>query len=494
MQQINGNFENVDQINGNLSEVEQINGSIESVEQISGNLSEMEQLNAEVVASRIYPAPTKLSRLEDTNIVNPTENQVLKYDGQKWVNGESGSGVNSYEDLSDKPSINGRILVGNKSSEDLGIVVPEFLGDLGDTNFLGVTEGEVLTYKNGYWRNEPAQGSDIVDNLTSTDTDKALSANQGRVLKGLVDGKGTYSKPSGGIPKTDLASAVQTTLDSVSSKANASDVYTKAQTDSKISSDISTFNTNTVQPINSALSDLEDDVDEINNRLSDFDNLYDNGLLSDNFWNGANLSLSADGMYISNGKLPKGTYKISCDNSVSGAYILYGLNSSGTWEIILNGEAYSTLNNGKSFTITKDYSKLRIYTNVSISGLNIQINSGTKKLPYTPYAMSNSAITDELSTITIYDSNNIAIEKCGNAIHVFSKELVARANLVGINVVPIGYRPRMAIRKSATIFNGSKYVLGSARIDTSGLLDVWNEDGSKNPSYTSVLFDFVYFI
>lgn len=29
----------------------------------------------------------------------------------------------------------------------------------------------------------------IVDNVTSTDTDKALSANQGKVLKGLVDAK-----------------------------------------------------------------------------------------------------------------------------------------------------------------------------------------------------------------------------------------------------------------------------------------------------------------
>lgn len=31
------------------------------------------------------------------------------------------------------------------------------------------------------------QGLDIVDNVTSTDTDKALSANQGYVLKGLID-------------------------------------------------------------------------------------------------------------------------------------------------------------------------------------------------------------------------------------------------------------------------------------------------------------------
>lgn len=71
--------------------------------------------------------------------------------------------------------------------------------------------------------------SDIVDNLTSTATNKPLSANQGRALKALIDAivvptestvsgwgftknTGTYSKPSGGIPKTDLASDVQTSL------------------------------------------------------------------------------------------------------------------------------------------------------------------------------------------------------------------------------------------------------------------------------------------
>jgi hypothetical protein len=72
--------------------------------------------------------------------------------------------------------------------------------------------------------------SDIVDNLTSTATNKPLSANQGRALKALIDAivvptestvsgwgftknTGTYSKPSGGIPKSDLASAVQTSLE-----------------------------------------------------------------------------------------------------------------------------------------------------------------------------------------------------------------------------------------------------------------------------------------
>ncbi len=40
---------------------------------------------------------------------------------------------------------------------------------------------------------------------------------QNRVVKAALDEKGTYSKPSGGIPKTDLASAVKTSLDKADS-------------------------------------------------------------------------------------------------------------------------------------------------------------------------------------------------------------------------------------------------------------------------------------
>ncbi len=67
----------------------------------------------------------------------------------------------------------------------------------------------------------------VVDNLNSDSATAALSANQGKVLKemipaavteaivsgwGFTKNTGTYSKPSGGIPKSDLASAVQTSL------------------------------------------------------------------------------------------------------------------------------------------------------------------------------------------------------------------------------------------------------------------------------------------
>lgn len=52
-------------------------------------------------------------------------------------------------------------------------------------------------------------GSITVDAALSPSSENPV---QNKVIKAALDGKGTYSKPSGGIPKTDLANAVQTSL------------------------------------------------------------------------------------------------------------------------------------------------------------------------------------------------------------------------------------------------------------------------------------------
>lgn len=52
-------------------------------------------------------------------------------------------------------------------------------------------------------------GSITVDSALSSTSENPV---QNKVIKAALDGKGTYSKPSGGIPKSDLASAVQTSL------------------------------------------------------------------------------------------------------------------------------------------------------------------------------------------------------------------------------------------------------------------------------------------
>ncbi len=62
------------------------------------------------------------------------------------------------------------------------------------------------------------QSFDVLDGAgASLTVDAALSGSstnpvQNKVVKAALDAKGSYSKPSGGIPKTDLASDVQTSL------------------------------------------------------------------------------------------------------------------------------------------------------------------------------------------------------------------------------------------------------------------------------------------
>lgn len=59
-------------------------------------------------------------------------------------------------------------------------------------------------------QNNIGSGSSItVDDALSSSSENPV---QNKVIKAALDAKGTYSKPSGGIPATDLASAVQTSL------------------------------------------------------------------------------------------------------------------------------------------------------------------------------------------------------------------------------------------------------------------------------------------
>lgn len=83
-------------------------------------------------------------------------------------------GTDDYEELNNQPSINNVTLVGNKTAAQLGL----------------------------------AAASDI-----PTVPVQSVNGQTGAVSLSAADvGAGTYSKPSGGIPKTDLASAVQTSL------------------------------------------------------------------------------------------------------------------------------------------------------------------------------------------------------------------------------------------------------------------------------------------
>lgn len=97
-----------------------------------------------------------------------------------WVNQSGGGGTSDYTDLTNKPKINSVTLTGNKSLSDLSIAsVSDLAGKQAKITASGILKGD---------------GSGGVTAATA-DTDY-----------------GTYSKPSGGIPSADMASAVQTSL------------------------------------------------------------------------------------------------------------------------------------------------------------------------------------------------------------------------------------------------------------------------------------------
>ena len=94
--------------------------------------------------------------------------------GPQGEPGGGGGGTSDYEDLDNKPQINGVTLIGDKSAADLGLAAASDIPTVPVQSVNGKTGAVELT------------ASDV--------------------------GAGTYSKPSDGIPKSDLASAVQTSL------------------------------------------------------------------------------------------------------------------------------------------------------------------------------------------------------------------------------------------------------------------------------------------
>lgn len=95
-----------------------------------------------------------------------------------WIDqsGGGGGGTTNYNQLSNKPLLNGVELSGNKSSAQLGITAPA----------LGAYQ-------------KPSGG------IPKTDLASAVQTSLGKA-------DSAYQKPTGGIPKTDLATSVQTSL------------------------------------------------------------------------------------------------------------------------------------------------------------------------------------------------------------------------------------------------------------------------------------------
>lgn len=127
----------------------------------------------------------------------------------------SGGGTSNYNNLTNKPKINGVELSGNKTSSDLGIVGSgDMLKSVYDTNNSGVVDNSEKVNNHTVLKDVPA---DAVFTDTVYD-DTAITA--------LANSK--YTKPVNGIPKTDLESAVQTSLGKADTAIQSSDLATVA--------------------------------------------------------------------------------------------------------------------------------------------------------------------------------------------------------------------------------------------------------------------------
>ena len=125
-----------------------------------------------------------------------TTGQVLKkasgadYDTEWADESGGGGGTSDYSDLTNKPQINSVTLSGNKSLADLGIAAAS----------------DIPTVPSAYTSTPADLGTASAGSST-----KWAKGDHVHKMPSASD-VGAYALPSGGIPKTDLASAVQTSL------------------------------------------------------------------------------------------------------------------------------------------------------------------------------------------------------------------------------------------------------------------------------------------
>lgn len=195
-----------------------------------------------------------------TNITLDQEGNILT------INSTGGSGgTSNYNALTNKPKINNVELVGNKSLNDLGIQpkgnyaleseIPTKTSDLtNDSGFI-----------TGYIETDPTVPNHVKNitqaNITSWNNKSDFSGNYNDLTNkptipsevtettvsnwGFTKNTGTYSKPSTGIPKADLASAVQTSLDKADTAIQEhQDISGKADKISVVQSSASTIEIN----------------------------------------------------------------------------------------------------------------------------------------------------------------------------------------------------------------------------------------------------------
>lgn len=107
-------------------------------------------------------------RKSGTKIAEVTIDGVKKDVFAPNGSGGGGGGTTDYEDLDNKPSINGVSLVGNKTNSDLGIIIPTTLAELEeDTTHRTVTDAQITKWNQGGSGGGGTAETTTYDNTTS---------------------------------------------------------------------------------------------------------------------------------------------------------------------------------------------------------------------------------------------------------------------------------------------------------------------------------------
>lgn len=199
------------------------------------------------------------------------------YDGS----GGGGGGTGDYEDLDNKPQINGHELTGNQTAAQLGLATPsdiptvptkvsQLTNDSGFVNASGAAAAAPVQSVNGKTGAVRLDASDVgaLPDSTVIPAEVTESTVAGW---GFTKNTGTYSKPASGIPKTDLADAVQTSLGKADTALQSAPVTSVAGKTGAVTldagdstySDSATYGAGTVgaelNDLKTALSDLDAD-------------------------------------------------------------------------------------------------------------------------------------------------------------------------------------------------------------------------------------------
>ena len=181
-----------------------------------------EEDKAEIVADVVNEIPLVDP---DTKTSAQTQSVGVDANGKLWTAPGGQGGTTNYNDLSNKPSINGHTLSGNQTAAQLGLATPEDIPTVPVQSVNSKTGSVILNADDvGALPAStiiPTKTSNLTNDSGFVDATGAAAAapvqsvnnKTGAVVLTASDvGAGTYSKPSGGIPASDLAAGVIPTV------------------------------------------------------------------------------------------------------------------------------------------------------------------------------------------------------------------------------------------------------------------------------------------